>query len=62
MSGVVAELLNPSTDRVVFIQVGVILAAWLVAGVASRRNRNLLQFVSGLALVALAWRGLRSAH
>lgn len=62
MSDAIAELLNPSTDRAVIIQVGVILTTWLVAGLAVRRNRELLQFISGVALIALAWRGLRAAH
>lgn len=62
MSDAIAELLNPSTDRAVIIQVGVILTTWLLAGLAVRRNRELLQFISGVALIALAWRGLRAAH
>ncbi len=62
MRDAIAELLDPSTDRAVLIQVGVILTTWLIAGLAVRRNRDLLHFVTGLALMALAWRGLRAAH
>ncbi len=58
----ISELLNPTTDRAVFMQVAVILTTWLVVGVAVRRNRDVLHLVSGIALMALAWRGLRAVH
>jgi hypothetical protein len=56
------ELLFPRTDAGVLAQVIIVSALWLVAVVALRRNRDLVWFVSGLAMLAFAWFGLRSVH
>jgi hypothetical protein len=56
------ELLFPRTDAGVLAQVIIVSALWLVAAVAVRRNRDLVWFVSGLAMLAFAWFGLRSVH
>lgn len=62
MSALISDLLHPRTDQAVFIQLGVIVSAWLVSAWFARRNRDVLHFVTGLALIALAWRGLSATH
>ena len=56
------ELLFPRTDTGVLVQVVIVSAVWLVAAVAVRRNRDLVWFVSGVAMLAFAWFGLRAVH
>ena len=56
------ELLFPRTDAGVLAQVIIVAAVWLVAAVAMRRNRDLVWFVSGLAMLAFGWFGLRAVH
>lgn len=56
------ELLFPRTDAGVLAQVIIVSALWLVAAVAVRRNRDLVWFVSGLAMLAFAWFGVRAVH
>lgn len=56
------ELLFPRTDAGVLVQVIVVAVVWLGLVVAVRRNRDLVWFVSGLAMLAFAWFGLRAVH
>ncbi|MFN3216775.1 MAG: hypothetical protein ACE367_09800 [Acidimicrobiales bacterium] len=56
------ELLFPRTDAGVLAQVVLVSVLWLLAAVAVRRNRDLVWFVSGLAMLAFAWFGLRALH
>lgn len=56
------ELLFPRTDAGVLAQVVIVVLLWLVAAVALRRNRDLVWFASGLAMLAFAWFGLRAVH
>jgi ABC-type uncharacterized transport system permease subunit len=56
------ELLFPRTDAGVLAQIIIVVLLWLVAAVALRRNRDLVWFVSGLAMLAFAWFGLRAVH
>jgi len=56
------ELLFPRTDAGVLAQVIVVSALWVVLAVVVRRNRDLVWFVSGLAMLAFSWFGLRSVH
>jgi len=56
------ELLFPRTDAGVLAQIIIVSTLWLVVAIALRRNRDLVWFVSGLAMLAFAWFGLRSVH
>ena len=56
------ELLFPRTDAGVVAQIIVVSVLWLLLAVAVRRNRDLVWFVSGLAMLAFAWFGLRAVH
>ena len=56
------ELLFPRTDAGVLAQIVIVAAVWVVAVVVVRRNRDLVWFVSGLAMLAYAWFGIRALH
>jgi hypothetical protein len=58
----VTNLVSPRTDDAVFTQVAVIVSSWALLSFAFRENRPLVELMSGLALMALAWRGLRATH
>ena len=62
MRRVITEIVTPSTDRAVFIQVVIVVVAWVVSAALLRRNRDLFHFVTGIALMILAWRGIRATH
>jgi hypothetical protein len=56
------ELLLPRTDAGVLVQVVVAVVFYAALGIAVRRNRDLLVFVSGLATITAAWFALRTVH
>ncbi len=62
VNSLIDDILQPRTDQGVYFQVGVIVVAWLVAVYFSRRNREVVYFVTGIALLALGWRALGAAH
>lgn len=62
MSDLVDQLLHPRTDAGVLAQVVGIVVVWALVAYTVRSDRNLVHFVTGLALLALAWRGLRAVH
>ena len=53
---------SPTTDRGVFIQVGVTLGIGLLLAVAVRRERSLVELVLGVTMVVLGWYGIRALH
>ena len=62
MAELINDLVAPQSDAGVVMQLIVIAVSWCAAAIAVRRNRDLLLFVTGLAVVALAWRGLAALH
>jgi hypothetical protein len=58
----VGELLLPRTDAGAGVQAVVVLVAVVVALVAVRRNRELVWFVAGLAVLVGAGMALRTVH
>lgn len=58
----VRDLLLPATDRMVLIQLVVVLAVWGAGLVLLRRQREWQLLLSGVAMVLLGWFGLRAVH
>lgn len=56
------DLLLPATDGGVLVQVLVAGAVYGAALFATRRNRDVLLFVAGLATMTFAWFGIRALH
>jgi hypothetical protein len=56
------DVLLPRTDAGVAVQAAVALVILTGAFFAVRRNRELRQFVTGLAVMTLALFGLRALH
>ena len=62
MAELINDLVAPQSDAGVVMKLIVIAATWCAAAIAVRSNRDLLLFVTGLEVVALAWRGLAALH
>lgn len=56
------ELLLPRTDAGALAQAAVAVVVFVVAGFVLRRQRELLVFVAGLAMITGAWFALRTVH
>lgn len=59
---VIEDLLLPSTDAGVYAQVALVAVGYLVALWFVRRNRELVVFVSGLAVFLAGLMALRTVH
>jgi len=58
----VLDLLLPRTDAGVLAQLIGAVVFYGGLAIAVRRNRDLLVFVGGLAMITAAWFGLRALH
>jgi hypothetical protein len=56
------DLILPTTNAGVAMQLGVVLAAGVVGGIVWRRNRDARLFVFGATLFGLGLIGLRALH
>lgn len=56
------EILLPRTDAGVLAQAAGAVVMFAGAGFAVRRQRDLLVFVVGLAVITAAWFALRTVH
>lgn len=56
------DLLFPSTDRAVAVQVAVVVGLAICIGVLVRRERSLLLLTTGAAMVVLGFFGVRALH
>lgn len=56
------ELLSPRADGGVLVQVVVAVVFFTGLGLAARRNRDMVVFVSGLATITADWFALRTVH
>lgn len=57
------DLALPRTDRVVFIQWIVMAIFWAAVFIGTRnRNKDIRQFLIGIAMLNLAWFAFRTVH
>lgn len=58
----VGSLLLPATDTAVVVEALVVFSSLAVAGIVSRRDRDIRMFVFGLFVFTVAFFGVRSLH
>ena len=58
----IRELVSPSTDRLVLIEVVVVFATWVAGAVLLRRQREWQLLLTGVSLLLLGWFALRAVH
>ena len=56
------DLFFPATDGGALGQAIAVAVLWIVAVVVARRNREVVTFISGVAMVTFGWFGLRMIH
>ena len=56
------QILLPSTDAGVLVQVVVVTAVWVCLLVVVRRSAEVRLLVGGLGMITLAWFALRTLH
>lgn len=56
------QILLPSTDAGVLVQVVVVTAVWACLLVIVRRSAEVRLLVGGLGMITLAWFALRTLH
>jgi hypothetical protein len=62
VKGFLLDLVLPRTDAGVHFQTVVAVVVFSAALWWTRRNRDLLTFVAGLATITFAWFALRTVH